>query len=164
MSQFLYLQGPLINSVMGPELARYENHKKALVAKHHRLGGGEYGFYYMGHRFTTHEAAYLVDITLPNVHPELTEEVQLLFDDIQKAEHDFKKLSQALSVVLPKCQTLQDVRDTLHEVFIRDVPRLRSIPRVNQEGYILDEHPMLKRQYMKAVEIAEYYTANKLIY
>jgi hypothetical protein len=149
---------------MGPEHKRFQGIANDLVKKNHRLGNGEFGFYFMGKRYTTHHADFLVGMTLPNIHPELIEDVRFLIADIEKAERDTKKLSQSLSVVLPKCSTNQEVRDTLPEVFIRDVPVLRSLERKHPEGFILEKFPMLKRQYDKAVEIAEYYMASKLVY
>lgn len=162
--QYLSLLQPLIDSVMVPEYNRFKGISDDLVKRNHRLGNGELGFFFMGKRYTTHHADFLLGETLPNAHPALIEDVRFLLADIEKADRDSKKLSQSLSVVLPKCSTNQEVRDTLPEVFMRDVPILRSLERKHPEGFILEKYPMLKRQYDKAVAIAEYYMASKLVY
>jgi len=161
---YLPLIPPLMESLMGVEKNRLKKAKAELVKKNHGLGGEELGFYYLDMRFSIADQRFQNGQTLPYVLPALNEEASELYEEIRKVEHDEQKLRQSLSVVVPKCNTLQEVRDVLPEIFIREVPQLRALERLREPGFILEEYPMLKPQFMKAMEIADYYTVNKLIF
>lgn len=161
---YLPLIPPLMESLMGVERARLKKEKSKLVKKNHLLGGSEVGFYYLDMRFADADQRFQEGTPLPYVLGALIEDASDLYAEVRRVEADEQKLRQALSVVVPKCNTLQEVRDVLPEIFIREVPQLRALERQREPGFILEEYPMLKPQFMKALEIADYYTVNKLIF
>lgn len=164
MPNFIFYLETLIASIMGPEHKRHEKISAQLVVENTSLGGHPYGFYYMGQRFSNHAARHVIAESLQPIRQELIPQAHALYTQMKQARSDEQKLRQALSVVLPKCRSKQDVRDVLPEVFIREVSDFRNLNRLRPEGFLLEEFPMLKSQYEKAVDIAKYYTFNKLIY
>jgi len=162
--RFLPLLDPLVESVMKVEANRHHHLIMQLINENHALGGHKNGFFFLGMRYSNLETRHVVSENLRYIVPSLTEAAHTLHSEILQAFADEKKLRQSLSVVLPRCKSNQDVRDVLPEVFIREVSQLKDLKRTRPEGFLLEDHPMLHNQYVKAVNIAKYYTANKILY
>lgn len=96
----------------------------------------------------------------------LRKELEPAYRLIQKAEknlsQDILRIKQALSMVVPKCRNLQDLRDNLPEAMVSKIPSLSSIPRINEEGFSLNDRPHLIDQFRKASDLVFRYQANRL--
>lgn len=154
----------LITSLMGKEITRQAALTKELVQINREAGGTKYGFLYAGQIYSSLLPKHRRGMSFGPVVSQLEGEAAELRRLAVKLEADERKFRQSMSVVLSKCRSLQDVRDVLPEVVIRDVPKLQELSRIRAEGFLLQDHPVLKRQYDNAVEIAKYYIANRLIY
>lgn len=162
--RFLPLIDPLVESVMNVEARRHHHLILQLINENHALGGHKNGFFFLGMRYANLQSRYVASENLRYLVPSLSEGAHSLHSEILQARSDETKLRQSLSVVLPRCKSNQDVRDVLPEVFIREVSQLKNLKRTRPEGFLLEDHPMLYSQYAKAVDIAKYYTANKILY
>jgi hypothetical protein len=161
---YLKLIPSLIASVMGPEKARFKKLRSKLVEDNMKLGGNVLGFRHLGLRYSNNHPRDTKGVHLPAVEPSFKGEVQRFEALVLRAERDEQRLRQSLTVVLPMCESLQDIRDVLPEVFVTEITQLSSLVRTREAGYILREHPVLKTQYDQAVEIALFYTVNRLVF
>lgn len=164
MFQYLPLIDPLIQTLMGAEAKRLNEMKLDLIRRNQEEGGDEHGFLFIDMYFLDRPRKYLRGVSLKGPQKGLTDDALFLYDAVNDAQRDEQKLRQSLTVVLSKCKSSQDVRDVLPEVFIGEISSLRGMKRTRPEGYLLEEYPMLKSQYKKAIEIAEYYTVNKILF
>lgn len=161
---YLKLVTPLMNSIMINETERMLKEREKLVIKNRDLGGSRHGFYYKGVRYSNEHPLFLKDVILPPVQEEFKPQVQDYLTMMEQLEKDRQFLKQGLGVVLARCKTSQDVRDVLPDSFLHTIPSLNSFQRTRTHSFIFNGDSKLQLQYEKAVEIAEYYTANLLIY
>lgn len=160
----LELIEPMIASFLKREKFRQKVVLVDLIDQNHAAGGHAYGYYFNGKRFSLHGLTHLRGQPLNAVEPSLRQEAED-FDLAQtKLERDEHKLMNGLTVVLSQCNSFQDVRDVLPEPLAQVFTQLSSLPRMQEEGWVLKESPMLRSQYDKAINIALYYQVNSLIF
>lgn len=158
------LVDPVCSALMNRETKRLQGVKENLIKDNSSLGGAPEGFLYQGTIYSNAKGPARRAAKLKPIHESLTnraEDFQFLSN---KLEIDRQILRQSLSVVIPKCRTKQDVRDALPETLIEDIPDFRGMQREREEGFLLDENPLLKSQFERAVSIALYYRVNQLIF
>lgn len=163
-SPVMSLLDPVIAGLFKDESDRLAEELKALVVENHRLGGTEHVFIHRGeilsHLKPVETRAMPKDLVVPALMDRADNWIRLR----DKLEDDTNRLRQALTVVLPRCRSKQDVRDVLPETLVAMVPEFRGIARQGAEGFLLDEHPRLKSQYGRVAGIVDYYIANRLLY
>jgi hypothetical protein len=164
VSQYLDLINGLVHNVLLEERKRQDEIKFKLIAQNHELGGHRYGFYFKSVLFLNVTPRYARGEPIKEIHLDLKEQAQSYWEMQAKLGKDERKLRQALSIVCAKCQSSQDLRDVLPDVLVNEIPEFKRHPRKNPTGFLLENHPLLHPQYLKAMEIAEYYTALRLIF
>lgn len=162
---FLSYVEPLVSSVTASEKTRLQKYKETLIERNHQLGGHINGFFYMGKRFTMSSGKYLKlsKAQLGPVQEAMIPQVVEYQKDIQQTDHDKSRLRSALSVVLSKCESNQDVRDSLPDFYFQDFP-MGSITRTRPVGFMLEGNSLLMEQFNEANEIALKYLANRLLF
>lgn len=155
---------PLIESLIEPERKRQVELLAALVAKNDRAGGSPGIFHFEGQFFHSRPYNEFLRAEKRKVMPSVEQDAAEFKKIRDKLENDIKRLRQGLSVVLARCTSTQDVRDALPENLVNELPFLQGHPRTRPEGYVLEEKPLLRAQYERTVELALYYSANRLIY
>ena len=158
------LLDPMVAALMDPEKERLTNLLERLILSNQKLGGTMNAFYHLGIMYSVISVHHLRGIQVKNLDPALVHEFEVYLEDRDRYETDRKKLSQALSVVLPKCRSLQAIRDALPEALVGFIPQLRGMERMDPEGFLLRSNPMLHEQFKKASDIALYYIANRMVY
>lgn len=158
------LLNPVVDSIMEKERKRLNEVLNKLLIKNADHGGNKSAYIHMGHVYCLIPRKYLRNEKVDIIHPSLAEEAEDLRLLLSKLEHDTKRLRQALAVVIPRCRDKQALRDALPETLVMAISAFQGMERLSEEGYLLAEHPVLKRQYDQAVELALYYQANQLIF
>ena len=158
------LLNPVVDALLDDESTRLKGVLHDLLIRNHALGGTQDAFVHGGEVFHLIPRRFLRNVEIKSVHPSLADEAEDLRQKRSNVERDKRRLRQALSVVIPKCRTKQEVRDVLPETLVTSIPDFKGMEREREEGFILNDHPRLKAQYQKAVELALYYQANQLIY
>lgn len=155
---------PVVDGLLEHESNRLTEMLRDLLMRNHALGGHMDAFLHGGEIFHVVPRRHFRTDRIKPLHPSLAREVEdyrMLRDNV---ERDRQWLRQALSVVVPRCRDKQEVRDVLPETLVAAIPAFRGVERQREEGFILDRHPVLKRQYAQAVDLALHYQANQLIY
>lgn len=158
------LLNPVVDGIMEKERKRLNGVLNMLLIKNAEHGGNKSAFIHMGEVYCLIPRKYLRNEKVDVIHPSLSSEAEDLRLLRAKLDLDTKRMRQALAVVIPKCRDKQALRDVLPETLVMAIPEFQGMERLSEEGYLLAEHPILKRQYDQAVEIALYYQANQLIF
>jgi hypothetical protein len=155
---------PVVDGLLAEEASRLTKVLEDLLIRNHSLGGHLNAFIHGGEVFHILPRRHFRADEIKPLHPSMVAEAdhfKMLRDNL---ERDRKRLYQAFSVVLPKCGNKQEVRDVLPENLVATIPSFRGMERKREEGFILNQHPVLKCQYEQAVCLALNYQANQLIY
>ena len=160
----LELIDPMVASFLNKEKARQRCVLEALILKNFTAGGNQFGYYFQGKRFSLLASRFLKGVPLNIVEPAVRQEAEDFDAASTKLEQDEKKLTNGLTVVLSRCSGFQDVRDVLPEPLVQVFQQLSSLTRTREEGWVLQEAPMLRTQYEKTIGIALYYQVNNLIF
>lgn len=158
------LLNPVVDGIMEKERKRLNGVLNKLLINNSQYGGNKSAFIHMGEFYSLIPRKYLRNEQVDAIHPSLSEEAEDLRQLRAKLDLDTKRLRQALAVVIPKCRDKQALRDVLPETLVMAIPEFQGMDRLSEEGYLLNEYPVLKRQYDQAVETALYYQANQLIF
>lgn len=158
------MRDPLMELFMRDETARLRELTAKLCMDNAALGGTPNAFRYNSRIYHA--------IPLRDIHRTSVKQIDTTLEDraahlehvTEIFERDTKRLTQGITVVLSRCTTSQDVRDALPEELVQISPELSTLPRTRPEGYVLEEHPMLRKQFEATMELALYYTANRLIF
>lgn len=134
-----------------------------LVRENQALGGTMNGYRYDGDLYTVTSYKDLRGIAIKDIHPSLAEKARVLVLRKERLKKDETKLRNALSTVLSKCQTLQEMRDVLPDVIANKINQFQSMERVQEMGHVLDTMPHLKTQFENAMDIALRYHAARLL-
>lgn len=158
------LLNPVLESIMATETKRLNGVLNDLLIRNSHLGGNKSAFIHLGKIYCLIPRKYLRNEKIGTIHPSLQGEAEGLRKLREKLEQDTVRLRQSLAVVAVRCKHKQGLRDALPETLVAALPDFQGMERIEEEGYLLNEHPLLKRQYDQAVEIALYYQANSLLY
>lgn len=161
---YLHLIEPIIRSLMGKEISRLEDWTAQLVVENQALGGHPYGFFYYGIIFSHYERRHTASEGLKAIDSSLTPQAHALHTATQKRRSDEQKLRQTLSVLLSRCRTRQDARDSLPEILAKSINELKTLPRERPEGFIIAKSTYHINQFNVAMDIVNYYTFNKMVY
>ena len=166
-NDFSSMTTTVLDVIFTEERERQKLCLKSLIEANHLQGGNEFAFYFAGKRFTQiHKSnLYLLKhIDIKKIHKDLESETENYYNLQTKMELDEKKIQQIFYLTLKKAGSMQEVRDVLPEFIAKDIFNTRELIRINKEGFLQIESPMHYDQFQKAVEIALYYAANKLVY
>jgi hypothetical protein len=155
---------PVVDGLLSDEATRLTKILQGLLTRNHSLGGHLNAFLHDGEVFHILPRRLFRSDRIKPLHPSLAGEVDHLRMLRGNVKRDRQRLHQALSVVVPKCRDKQAVRDVLPETLVAAIPAFRGMARQQEEGFILDSHSVLLRQYTEAVDLALSYQANQLIY
>lgn len=154
---------PMVESFLKPEGGRLTQVQLDLIRRNHALGGHEYGFFHNGLLFATTAPAKLRGHQLRRAHASIAPEAEDLLAKRKRLKEDGFRMTQALIVIASRCESTQSFRDSIPEPLVEHSP-YASLPRLSDEGSVLDGQPLLRSQFEKVVRIALYYSANRLIY
>lgn len=168
LSGMLTLVYPLTDALLRDERQRLYHQQEDLVHRNFLRGGSANGYMHGGVGYKSYLSSYnnkLLGLkAIDPEHTDLLEEAEDLHQLNLKLEVDQAQLRQSLTVVLGRCKTTQDVRDVLPDNISNLLTALNTLPRQNEPGCLIKDNPILYNQYLKAVAVAYYYTANKLIF
>jgi hypothetical protein len=155
----------LVNNLFEHELKNIDETFHKLVIENQSLGGTMNVFLHDGLRYSHLPHHLIKDVKeVRELHPSLVPSMERHLTRKRNAEQDKRFVLNALSVVGQKCTTIQDMRDVLPEALVTEIPFMRNLPRMRDEGWVLDEHPQLLKQFQAAVEIILIYQVNRLLY
>jgi hypothetical protein len=97
------------------------------------------------------------------LHRDLHPKMQRYLLRLSKITRDKRFVTNAFSPLTQKCHSLQDMRDALPEVLISRVPTFSNLDRMRDEGWVIEDNPLLFKQFQEAVDIVLTYQANRLI-
>ena len=158
------LLNPILYAFFKEERDRLTKRLETLIIENQKLGGTQNAYMHGGFLYSTLPFRYFRGIQVKPVHSSLEPDADTLAELMNKLKEDEQKVRQGLSVIIPKCKHKQEFRDALPETLVSLVPELRGMERIEEEGHILREKPMLRYQYQRIVDLVDYYQANKLIY
>jgi hypothetical protein len=155
----------LVNDLFAHEIQYINQTFEKLVIENQSLGGTMNVFLYDG-EYRSHLPHHLVKgvKNVREVQPTLYPAMQKHLERVRAYERDKRFVLNAFSVVGQKCNSIQDMRDVLPEPLVAEVPSLKRMERMREEGWLLFDNPLLLRQFREAVEIVLYYKVNRLIY
>lgn len=157
----------IMEELVNREKQIYNMYLTKLIAVNAEAGGHEDGFHYGGKAFslkTSFELNQGNGNPLRPIHPNLVNDAIYLSDMKQRQISDFKKIRQAISNALDHCYNIQDVRNTLPDLFTQGVSSFSQVPRTDEVGCNLKGNDMLYKQFMKVVELSERYLINKMVF
>ena len=153
----------LVKAIMMQENKRLVRVQTELIFDNHKLGGSEFGFRCGARKISNIESRHVAKIPFQPIDSSLSDRAHGMFECEEVMERQEKKLTQAFSVILPKCDTPQDIRDAFPDHFIVLCHDLRVIPRNRQEGYLSVLHSALEKHFKSITLICDYYEANRLL-
>lgn len=153
----------LVSAILLQERNRLSRVQTELIEDNHSLGGTEYGFRFGAKKVSDIGLRHLAHIVLKPLDANLYDRAHGMFECEEIVERQEKKLSQAFSMILPKCDTPQDIRDAFPDHYIVLCHDLKVIPRNRQEGYLLVLYPSLENPFKNIAIICDYYEANRLL-
>jgi len=154
----------IMASLVEQEAKIYETYLTKLIAVNAEAGGHEDGYYYGGSRFSLKKAFELNGLPLRTIHPNLENDAEYVYNLRLKQEQDFQKIRQGISNVLTVCYSLQDIKNTLPDLFTDGLQWFSGVYRTDEVGCALKDNELLHKQFMKVVEISERYLINRLVY
>jgi hypothetical protein len=152
-----------INNFMQKEKQLHQNNLNKLIELNHKLGGHNHGFYHAGLLFTNVSGVYTKGVSVPPIHHSLEDEATDHYNWGKKLNHDIRFMIMSSVVVISKCYSNQDIRDTLPEPIVQSMS-IKYMERLNEEGHTLKEYPNLLKQFEKFQNTVYFYQANKLIF
>lgn len=153
----------LLDEIFESEKSFYNNALKKLIASNAEAGGSVEGYYYFGHRFCLLKSCELTTKQLPTIHDDLIEDAQYVYDLSEKRDRDRQKIKQSLVVVVAECNSIQDVFDSLPEMFTSGIQTYQGYTRTREPLYNFQDNPMFLSQFKKAVGLTEYYLINRIL-
>lgn len=121
-----------------------------------------YGFQWHGQRFYA-ENAPTRRTSLPSLDFSLRNEGNDLIKDRNQVDEDSKLIGQIMYLLIKNCPDLQTIRDALPDSLVELSDDLMSMPRQRPAGYsITDERQ--KRQFEKALDKIDFYSATRMMY
>lgn len=153
----------LVDEIFESEQSFYNNALKKLIASNAEAGGAVEGYYYFGKRFCLLKSHELTTKQLPTIHDDLIEDAQYVLTLSEKRERDRQKIKQALVVVVSECESIQDVFDSLPELFTSGIPTYQGYQRTREPLYNFKDNTLFLNQFEKAVGLAEYYLINRIL-
>lgn len=164
MTNFKSLIDPVLAEIFGKEQDHLDSVLSNLIDQNQALGGTMNAFRVDGKLVSLIPIKHLRGVKISPLSSDLEASYRRYDDRQSQLNSDKKKILHALSMVVSKCRHAQDLRDCLPDVISNQIPAFQRMERMNQEGFVLNEHPMLLKQYQKAMDIALYYQANRLIH
>ena len=165
-SKMLALAYPLATALLKDERIRLNDIQIELIKENYQLGNPKLGYTHAGKTWSLYTPSVLrqLGVSLKPIHPQLKQDAEELHQLYLKIDDDWAKIHQSLTVVLGCCETRQEVRDVLPDNLSSLVEGVNKLPRTNEPGYLIQDNKILYQQYQKAIDVAYYYTANKLIF
>jgi hypothetical protein len=145
------------------EEQRQRELKENLITANENLGGSSLGFSYNLVKFSLLSDFRLQKQSLPEVREELKQEVHEFWLQHSRLEKDRRAFRQAFTTVLSRCTTQKQLLEVLPDLSTQGSVRLKTPPD-GDDSYLFCVHPLRHPQYRKVLEIAEYYTALRLIF
>lgn len=99
------------------------------------------------------------------LHSSLQTQMEDYLSEFRLFQTDLQKLSQILKLILERCKTYQDIRDSLPTAVTNEIYSLKDlVPTVDDPTLVFEDTPILRKQYKKVIPLMEAYTALKFIY
>lgn len=164
MRAYLPLIEIALAEIFQPEREQMQRTLEGLVRENQSRGGTMNAFRYEGLLYSVIPLKHVIHDRPRDLDPTLEKSFLRYQKRMDRFERDFKKIRQAISMVVSKCRSQQQLRDALPDSITHLVPGLKDLPRHDIEGCVLKDKPHLHRQFTEAMDIALDYIANRLIY
>ncbi len=118
------------------------------------------GFFFRGELF--HKLAPGIPtrgLAFGSLSPELIPKMEIILKDRQEQAFQLTRIRNGLSLVLTKCQDLQDIRDSLPNCLVDLIPDLAPYPRAREEAFLIKDDYSKYRQYELIKPLIEFYCA-----
>jgi hypothetical protein len=138
-----------------------KRHKEILKADHD-------GFLYGGEFYMPAVPGTVV--TLPTLAQRKTldqtlwDEMEAYVKDVRATSEDIQFVQQVLTRILANCTSFQDVRDTLPDFLFDVLPETRTLPRIQAEGFTLNDNIRAMKQFAQMKEKLAVYRMGRLMY
>lgn len=136
-----------------------------LIERNHALGKPDHGFLLGGQFHTDLQGTQARGISKEQIHDSLRDEGMTYLAALTSLSNDYKRIGQALSLLLGPSTSDQDLRDALPDM-LKDTlpPSSRNLPRLKEPLWSLRNSVMQMNQY-KVIEplLFQYYTHRILI-
>lgn len=154
---------PMINEILLEEWNRLQKRLKDITTENQALGGTMNAFRYDGRLRGVVPLASLRGMKVKDLHPSLCDTFQYYLENVEQLQSDMAKIRCGLSVALVRCKTKQNVRDMLPDAVVTHIADLRGIDRMNPEGFLLQDTPVLQEQFSETVNLILDYMTRKLL-
>ena len=161
---FMQLIDPVVTEIMTKERLRLKKVLASLVERNMELMDSKDGFLLYGEVYTHFPRKVVRHNDLKEIHPSLRDEAEDYKNRQETLQRDSRRIRQALAVIVPRCESRQQIRDALPEAISSQITEFQGMERQNPEGFILEAMPHLKKQYEQAMNLAIAYMAYDLIF
>lgn len=151
-----------LSEIFKPERDSQDRKLLALIQENQAMGGTMSAFRHHGLLVSFMPPRSFFKQEVLNLRTELVPTYERQLKMKSNLNRDILKLKQALSMVIGKCRTLQDLRDTMPEVLVGKLPKMAAIPRLNPEGFVLTDKPAILEQFNSSMDLALKYQSNRL--
>lgn len=100
----------------------------------------------------------------PSLEFSLVPQMRTLSSDMRTIEQDRKTIGQILTRLITPCTHEQDLRDTLPECLVDQLPDLRKLSRMRPVAFTLPQTDRDQRQFEMILRRMEFYSAARLMY
>ena len=153
---------PVVDALMCSQKDTLDATLQSLLDRNAANGFSEYCYMHGGKFFSLYSMKALKGFEIGPIHPSLTDEAESLFLAREQLERDTKQIRQGLSTIANKCRSKQDIRDVLPEILAQIVPDFQSMPRLREEGFLLQDNPLLQAQYERTMDLAYKHQVDRL--
>jgi len=155
---------PMVEALMTTEADRLKGQLQTLLKQNVEQGGSKDAYTHRGEVYSLLPRVYLRGTTILPITPSLVPQAEDYRLSLQAVERDTRRIRQALSVVVPRCSSKQEIRDVLPESLAAQIPDFRGMERHHTEGFVLKDMPDHLEQFQEAMNLAISYQANQLIF
>ena len=102
--------------------------------------------------------------TRVSLHLSLNGMMDEYLTDIEKVWTDRHLISQMLVPLLMPCSSAQDIRDALPNCIVDTLEDLKTLPRLRDAAYTIEQDTRTMKQYLKVLPRIEFYACARLLY
>ena len=157
-----------LDRLFEPERRRLNKLVYAITEKQAALQGNPcYGSVYRGERYIPESSlGYLKEIKkLRSLSFQLNADAVALYTDTCKIENDQTHIRQLLTILLSRCKTSQECRDSLPDCVASLIPELKDFPRRNPDpAFMIRDNPNFMLEYERTLPKIQFYSVTHMLY
>lgn len=154
----------LTTALLKQETKGIAQERDFLIDQNTELGNPQQGFLLGEGFFHKDSLTNLSGVTKKPLHFSLLDQGLGFLDRLAQHEIDKQRLTQGLAQFLKSCTSLQDVRDALPEMVVKEIPMLSALPRTRDEAWQIAGDQKRQDQWDKTRELILFHFANRMLY